>query len=109
MSDALQGEVAELRERLERLSSSVRDLQEEYAREVRTRRVTVVDDEGVQRVVLSARQHCGSVLVRVNRPAGSTTGAELYAWEDPDSGETDAGVCLVRDGEVVEGWPDGLT
>lgn len=101
----IETEVAELREDLSLLQSSVREMQEEYARELRTQQVTVVDEEGVQRVVLSARYRTGSVLVQVDSPEGLTTGAELYACEDPDGGEPGLGVCLVREGDVVEGWP----
>lgn len=101
----LAAELSQVQRRLELLSSSVQDMQEEYAREVRTQQVTVVDEEGVHRVVLSARHETGSVLVRVNSPDGQTTGAELYAWADPDGGEPGVGVCVLREGEVTGTWP----
>lgn len=106
MNDDLQVQVDELRQRVESLTSDVRELQDGYAREVRTQRVTVVDEDGVERVVLSTRENGGSVLVRLDRPAGQTTGAELYAWDDPDSDASDAGVCLVREGDLVAEWPE---
>lgn len=91
--------VEDLRRRLEVLESGIFD-------EIQARRVSVVDEAGVQRVVLSAANRSGSVLVRIDRAAGRTTGAELFAWEDPDGNRPDAGVALVRCGDVATQWPD---
>lgn len=97
-------QVAELARQLGLLRSSVRDMQEEYAREVRTERITIVDEDGIHRIVLSARQRTGSVLVRLDGPGGQTSGAELYASDDPEGGVPEIGVCLIKDGNIVTTW-----
>lgn len=107
MGMGIEQEVAELRRRLERLQSSLQELQKEYAREVRTQQVTVEDGAGIERVILSARHQAGSVLVRVDGPEGQTTGTELYAAEDPDGGAPEVGLCLIRRGDVVSRWREG--
>ncbi|MCB1040384.1 MAG: hypothetical protein R2701_02130 [Acidimicrobiales bacterium] len=71
------------------------------ARIVVTRRVVVVDGEGVERVVLSAAPGTGSVLVRLDRPEGRTTGVELVACEPSDE-QPIVGLVELREGEVVE-------
>lgn len=73
---------------------------------LRTRRLSVVDEHGVERIVLEARRATGSVLVRVDGPAGQTTGVEIYAQEAED-GAHEVGVCVVRDGDVVSRWTAG--
>lgn len=69
--------------------------------ELRTRRVVVVDDDDVERVVLSAVNRTGSVLVRVDGEPGRTTGLELYASALPDEDPV-LGLVEVRHGDVVD-------
>ena len=73
---------------------------------LRTRRLAVVDDDGVERVVVDARHGTGSVLVRVDGPDGRTTGVEVYALQ-ADDGAHEVGLCVLRDGEVVSRWTAG--
>jgi hypothetical protein len=72
----------------------------ELAREVVTRRVTVVDDDGVARVVLSASLGTGSVLARLDRPDGQTAGIELFA-SDVDGEAPSLGLCELDAGDVL--------
>ncbi len=65
-----------------------------------TRRVAVVDDAGIERVILSADARTGSVLVRLDRPPGATTGVELFACEPLDE-EPLLGLCTLTDGNVT--------
>jgi hypothetical protein len=73
---------------------------------LRTRRLAVVDEDGVERIVLDARLGTGSVLVRINAPDGRTTGVEVYATQGED-GATEVGLCVLRDGDVVSRWTAG--
>lgn len=68
--------------------------------------MVVVDEDGVERVVIDARHRTGSVLVRLAGPRGGSTGIEIYACES-DGGEPELGWCVVRDGEVVSRWTAG--
>lgn len=99
-----------LEARVARLEAAVAQL----ATELVTRRVAIVDERGVTRVVLSAQLRTGSVLVRVDRPAGSSRGIELFATEVPGE-PASVGICELVSGEVVslvesidDGGPDGL-
>lgn len=69
-------------------------------REVRTGRVVVVDDDDVERVVVSAERRTGSVLVRLDRPDGATDGLELAACEPPGEAPL-LGLVELRGGDVV--------
>ena len=85
------------------LSTRITALEAQLAalrRELVTQRVTVVDDQGVARVVLSADRRTGSVLVRLGTPQGATTGVELVASE-PEGEAPVLGVAEVRSGDVV--------
>lgn len=87
--DQLAAQIAVLEARLDALE-----------RELVTRRVVVVDELGIERVVLSAAGATGSVLVRLDRPSGRTTGVELVASDLVDEEPIVALVHLV-DGDVV--------
>ena len=94
-------ELASLRRELGELKAGL-------AEQVTTRRLVVVDGDGVQRVVVRAEKTTGSVLVRVDSVVGETTGVELYAVEPvDDSGTAEAGAALYRSGEVAGSWPEG--
>ena len=91
--------------RLDELQAEVAALRAELARGVVTRRVAVVDAEGVERVVLDSVERTGSVLVRADRPQMHTTGVEVFASENED--EVEAGLCVLVDGDVVSRWTSG--
>jgi len=104
---------ADERERVDDLAARLATLELEVAmvrasveERLRTRRLAVVDELGVERVVLDARHRTGSVLVRINGSDGSTTGVEIYASENED-GAHEVGLCVVRDGDVVSRWTAG--
>lgn len=89
-----------LRDRLASLELELALLRASVEERLRTRRIVVVDEEGVERIVLEARHGTGSVLVLVPGEAGSTTGVEVFATQ-PDIGPAEVGVCVLRDGDVV--------
>ena len=105
--------VAHERERMDDLAARLAALELEVAmvrasveEHLRTRRLAVIDERGVERIVLDARHGTGSVLVRIDAPSGHTTGVEVYATQS-DDGVHDVGVCVVRDGDVVSRWTAG--
>jgi hypothetical protein len=72
----------------------------QLASQLVTRRVEIVDERGVARVVLSAALGTGSVLARIDRPTGEARGIELFAAEvegEPPS----VGICELVGGEVL--------
>lgn len=100
-------------ERVDDLAAQLATLELELAmvratveQHLRTRRLAVVDDDGVERIVLDARHATGSILVRVHGPDGQTTGVEIYAAQAED-GEHAIGLCVLRDGDVVSRWQAG--
>lgn len=104
---------ADQSERFDDLSARLATLELEVAmvrasveEHLRTRRLAVVDEQGVERVVLDARHGTGSVLVRIDGPGGYSTGVEVYA-QQADDGAHEVGVCVVREGEVVSRWTAG--
>ena len=82
-----------------RLREEVRALRADLTAEVRTRRVVVVDESGVERVRVTAGDGVGSVMVRLDRARGRTTGIELVAAEDPEGGDEP----VVRAVRLVDG------
>lgn len=95
-----------LAERIAALEFDLAVLRASLAEHVRTRRIVVVDEAGVERIVLDARHRTGSVLVRLAGVEGATTGVEVYASE-PDVGRGEVGMCVLRDGDVVSRWSAG--
>jgi len=95
--------IDELAARLATLELEVAMVRASVEERLRTRRLAVVDEQGVERIVLDARSRTGSVLVRVDGPEGRTTGVEIYA-QQVDDGSHEVGVCVVRDGDVVSRW-----
>ena len=104
MTDADQ--LAGLRDRLTSLELELALLRANVEERLRTRRIAVVDEDGVERVVIDARHRTGSVLVLVPGASGSTTGVEVYASQ-PDTGPAEVGICVLRDGDVVSRWTAG--
>ncbi|WP_421117887.1 hypothetical protein ACE2AJ_10635 [Aquihabitans daechungensis] len=107
MTAADQGErVDDLAARLASVELELAMVRASVEERLRTRRLAVVDERGVERVVLDARHRTGSVLVRIDGPDGSTTGVEIYAGESED-GSHEVGLCVLRDGDVVSRWTAG--
>jgi hypothetical protein len=107
MTAADQGDrVDDLAARLATLELEVAMVRASVEEHLRTRRLAVVDERGVERVVIDARNRTGSVLVHIDRPDGRTTGVEIYANQSED-GEDEVGVCVLRDGDVVSRWTAG--
>lgn len=99
-------EASDPQERLQRLEQRLAALeQRDVDGEIRARRLTIVDEHGVSRIVLSAGHGIASVLVRVDRPDGATSGVELFAWEDPDGDRPGIGICTLEAGDVTARWP----
>ena len=95
-----------IEERLAALELDLAMLRASVEERLRTRRIAVVDEDGVERIVLDARHRTGSVLVRVAGSNGTTTGVEVYACQ-PDVGAPEVGLCVLRDGDVVSRWTAG--
>lgn len=86
---------------LDELRQEIQSLRDDTAQSIRTRRLAVVDEDGIERVILSARFQAGSVLCRIDSPEGETTGIELVAAEDPDGlGEPIVGVVRLEGGNA---------
>jgi len=68
-----------------------------------TRRVVVTDATGVERVVVSTDMGTASVLVRLDRPPGRTTGIELFAGDHEDE-EPSIGIARLEEGEVAASY-----
>ncbi len=99
-------QMARLEDRLATLELELGLLRASVDERLRTRRLVVVDDQGVERIVLDARHRTGSILVRVAGPGGGTTGIEIYAC-DSETGPPELGWCVVKDGDVVSRWTAG--
>lgn len=96
----------QLEDRLASLELELAMLRASVEERLRTRRLVVVDEDGVERIVLEATSTTGSVLVRLAGQAGQTTGMEIYATES-EGGAPDLGWCVLRDGDVVSRWIAG--
>jgi len=73
--------------------------------ELRARRLVIVDDAGAERVVIETVAGTGSVLVRVPGRRGETDGIELFATPPDGAEAASIGLCVVREGDVVQWWP----
>ena len=89
-------EPSQLEARIAVLEAAIAELSQELV----TRRVSIVDDDGVARVVLCAELRTGSVLARLDRPDGRTSGIELFASE-PEGEPAILGLGQVSAGEAV--------
>jgi hypothetical protein len=95
-----------LQDRLATLELELALLRASVEERLRSRRIAVVDEDGIERVVLDARHGTGSVLVLLPGDGGSTTGVEVYASQS-EVGPPEVGVCVLRDGDVVSRWTAG--
>lgn len=98
----------DLRQRLDELTAQVHDLRRELsgliddlAREVRTRRLTIVEDDGFERLVAAGRGHFGHLTLRGRAPVGRSTLVELFANDPADGDDTNVGAALCDHGDVV--------
>ncbi len=98
--------LAVVESRLASLELEVAMIRASVEQHLRTRRLAVVDDHGIERIVLDAGRQTGSVLVRISGAQGGTSGVEIYASE-PDDGPPEIGLCVLRDGDVVSRWTAG--
>lgn len=99
-------QTSRIEDRLASLELELALLRASVEERLRTRQIVVVDEEGVERIVLDARHGTGSVLVRLAGPPGRTTGVEVYASQ-PELGPPEIGLCVLRDGDVVSRWTSG--
>jgi hypothetical protein len=93
--------IEDLEHELEQLSAVVVDLQEMLCSEVRTRRLVIVDEKNVERIVgeVSDRSERSAAL-RVQSPDDGALHVTLYASDDGNSGTT-AGWYLSRNGNTA--------
>jgi hypothetical protein len=99
--DAMVATVLELVERVGALATELAELRTSMAREIRSRRVVVVEADGFERIVLGAREQYGHVAVLSRAPTGASTSAELFAHDPVDADGANVGVALTDRGEVV--------
>ncbi len=107
--------------RLDNLTAAVESLRVEIAvlrrglgREIRARRIVVVDDDGFERVVIAAEPGFGYVTVHARAQPERSTTAELFANDRTNGSGPHVGVALSDAGdvtatlEVVHGEPARL-
>lgn len=95
-------DLAALARRVDLLAARLGELERHWKpAEIRTRKLTIVDEDGEPRVILSTRHGAGSVLVRLPGTEGHTNGAELYAWQAPPGEPSDTGICIYQDGDIA--------
>lgn len=94
---AIAGAIIELRTELAELRS-------ELAREVRTRKLVVVEDDGRERIVLIAGGDHGTCTVAVLDSSDEPTQVELFALDADDMGPAYIGLELVQQGNGVAGF-----
>lgn len=94
-------EIGRLAERLDTLSSELAELRASLLREVRSRRVVVVEHDGFERIVLGASERFGHVTVVSRTAIDSSTGVELFANDAVDAEPANVGLALVDGGDVV--------
>ena len=86
--------------RIDAVERLLLELLEHTAKEVRTRRLAVIEDDGFERVVLQADGTHGEVTVAARGEGGGATAAEMYAHDPSDGDGATAGVTLVRGGDL---------
>ena len=75
--------------------------------ELTANRLAIVDESGLERIVLETVARTASVLVRVPGASNATTGIELFASPAEDGDEPSVGLCVLRGGDVEETWTPG--
>jgi hypothetical protein len=91
-------------QRLAGVEAEVRLLQVALAIGITTQRVTIVDEDGNERIVLGVNFDTASVLVRRPSPKGATTGVELYA-NGPLDHDGMTSLCVLDNGNIASWWP----
>jgi hypothetical protein len=99
------GDVARRLDEIEAALGSMRDelaaLRRALGEELRTRRLVVVEDDGFERVVISARGAFGYVAVCGRNGPRDRSRVELFANDPIDGDGTHVGVALSTRGDVV--------
>jgi hypothetical protein len=83
------------------LSADLRALRGALRRELRTRRIVVVEDDGFERVVVSTRGGFGYVAVCGRDGVGGATCVELFANDPVDVDGAHVGMAVSDHGDVV--------
>jgi hypothetical protein len=85
---------------LDQLRQEVAALRAAISTEIRTRRVTVVEPDGFERIVLEAQGRFGSIAVRTRSKAAPTE-AGLFGNDPIDGDGSHVGIALTDQGDVV--------
>jgi hypothetical protein len=97
------GESPRVSDLLAALQAEVAALRAELHREIRTRRVVVVEEDGFERIVLSADGSHGEVVVAARPSQDRLTRTELFALDSDDTEGPFVGIELVDRGNSVAG------
>ena len=107
MDDAIRPPGSEERpvtaEQLAVVQQEVAALRAELRTEVRTRRVVVIEDDGFERIVLSADESHGEIVVAARPSEDRSTKAVLFALDSEDAEGPFVGMELVDRGNSVAG------
>ena len=99
------GDVVARLERLERALAHLRagldDLRSHLRAEVRTRRVTVVEHDGFERLVLDSAGHFGHLTVQARGSTRGSVAVEVFAADPVDGDAAHVGLALIIEGDVV--------
>jgi hypothetical protein len=99
--DAVHRQLDEIDVALRSLSDELQALRDALGRELRTRRIVVVEDDGFERVLVTTRGTFGFVAVRGRDGEGGATCVELFASDPIDGDGANVGVSLSDRGDVV--------
>jgi hypothetical protein len=91
----------ELAARVRWLEDEGADLRAELRREVRARRIVVVDERGQERIVLGAHDRFGHVTVFAASVPPESTCVELFAVDAVEGDGAELGVALIDRGDTV--------
>jgi hypothetical protein len=96
-----EGHLDELGRQVAILRDELDALRVELAHELRTQRVTVVDDDGFERITLRSHGHHGQVGVHGRGDPGRSTTVELFANDPTDGDGAHVGLALSDGGDVL--------
>src|SRR5882762_4519852 len=88
-----------LTDRVRQLTEELLELRRSSDREVRTRRLVVVEEDGFERIVAEGGGRFGQVTVYGRTPDGRSTCVELFVNDPVDANAAHAGMALVDGGE----------
>lgn len=95
--------VRELCNRVDGLRAELQALQLAMADQLRTGKIVVVDEDGVERIDISATSEVAEIVVRSRRAGPGTTAVIISAHDGHDLDPGHLSIGLAEDGDVVAG------